>query len=286
MLLSDAIMYALDLASVPQWTNVNNLWFPVSVGTNCPYCAQLVTFTPTYQQYDPHRKTIASLASCPACNKVVYIWAINPGPALQPDQKGCQCLAIFPEPRLPRQAVPGVDLLPPHIAKAYHDALGVFNAALWSATGTCCRRTLEGVTGQLLGKPAAGAVLAEQVQQLSQAVDLDHPLKTLAEALRPGGPVDKHFNLQQEPDPETAQAMLDLIECALAYLFTLPAMIDRLQQKLATGPSPKAAATTQPTPAVAPAARKPATVTVNGPRPPTVSVNVPKPATVSTTARR
>jgi len=77
-LLSRVALHNLDLASVPQWANIQNYWTPASVDTNCPYCAKLVNFTPTYQNYDPHRKTMACSATCPACFKAVYLWVVHP----------------------------------------------------------------------------------------------------------------------------------------------------------------------------------------------------------------
>ena len=201
--------------------------------TNCPYCAKLVNFTPTYHNYDPHRKTMACTATCPACFKAVYLWVIHPRAASDQTKKDAAGLLMFPAPRLPRQPVPGLELMPDRIRKAYYDALCVFNARVWSATATCCRRSLETATAHALPADRATGSLRDQLQQWQQAVDWAKPLATLTHTLQPGSIAATHFDLDKEPDAATAEALLNLIESFLQYAYVLPATLEKLDRQLA-----------------------------------------------------
>jgi len=225
-------VYELEKSAVPDWQSTQNWWFPTAVNTNCPFCAVLASFTPQSITYDNNRKTLGATSKCPSCGETVYFWVINPGPANDSSKRGDGTLAIFPAPQRPRQPIEGENLMPARIRKAYHGCLGVYNAGVWSATATLCRRTLEGIVADLLPEPERKGGLAEQLNKLSESVDLSKPLITLSEALRQGGNIGAHFDLDKEPDQETAQAMLDLIEYLLEYVYTLPKMVQALNQRL------------------------------------------------------
>ncbi len=63
------------------------------------------------------------------------------------------------------------------------------------------------------------------LKSLPDKVDLQQPLLTLSDLLRKGGNMSTHFSPSYEPDKETTEAMLDLVEYLLEYLYTLPGMI-------------------------------------------------------------
>ena len=226
-------MFAVESSAVPEWLNFLNWWFPQSVNVNCPFCAIKVAFAPERHAYDPHRKTVASVARCPSCGQSVSIWVIDPGPANDSSKKGSGTVAMFPPPIRPRQPIPGATLMPPRVAKAYSDVLGVYNANVWSATATQVRRTLEGVLTDLLPADKRQGTLADQIRNLPSSVDLGKPLVTLADGIRQGGNLGAHFDNDKDPDQPTAEAMLDLIEYLIEYMYTLPGMIQQLHDRLA-----------------------------------------------------
>lgn len=227
-------MYQLDLTCVPAWRNLNNKWFPQSMNVDCPFCANRVNYRPEEVNDLPSTKTIVCTASCPNCGKKAYFWAVEPGPANDTSKKGCRCLSMFPAPHLPRQPIKGKQLVPELIRRAYVEAVNVFNARVWTATATCCRRTLEAVMKDLLKEEYRKLPLYEQLQKLKTAVDLDKPLVDLSHTVRKGGNLGAHFDLEKEPDEKTAQAILDMIEYFLEYLYTLPRMIAQLEKNLSS----------------------------------------------------
>lgn len=227
-------MYSLDQSTIKRWVQFNSFWFPESVSTNCPFCAEKVNFATTLFDYDPGTDTISSRATCPNCGETVYIWGIHPGLADDPLKKGCACVAMFPAPQLSRQPIEGSDLIPDRVRKAYLDTIGAFNAGIWSLTAGSCRRTLEGILSNISSQSKTKGALANQIQQLTENIDLQQPLITLADAVRTGGNIGAHFDAEKEADQETAQVLLDLIEYLLEYVYTLPGMVEKLNKRIAT----------------------------------------------------
>ena len=54
----------------------------------------------------------------------------------------------------------------------------------------------------------------------------------MADAVRKGGNIGAHFDLAKEPDRESAEALLDLTEYLLRYMYTLPVRIEELNQRI------------------------------------------------------
>jgi len=159
-------------------------------------------------------------AKCPACRQESHIWYVDD-----------TYLFIRPSPPIiSRAPIEGYELLPERIRKAYRAALDVHNAKVWTASAVACRRTLEGIVNELHAE--GEGTLAKQLRELPNKVDLAAPLITLSQALKEGGNLGAHFDQEKEPDRETAEAMLNLIEYFLEYVYTLPRMIDDLNQKL------------------------------------------------------
>jgi hypothetical protein len=124
----------------------------------------------------------------------------------------------------------GADLIPARVRNAYFESLGAFNARLWNATAISCRRTLEGIIQDI--SPQGKGVLANQIKTLSTTGDLGKSLIVLADMVRSAGNIGAHFDAQKEADKPTAQAMLDLLEYLLEYVYILPAMVAELDKRI------------------------------------------------------
>jgi|GEM_PF-891932 len=238
-------MYSLDAAAVKRWIAVQDHWFPGAISTTCPTCANLVIFSSEQHAYDIERDTIAASATCPSCDETIALWGIHPNPAGSTSDKGCARIVMYPEPPH-RTAIAGTNLVPDRVQNAYRDALKAYNAGIWSATNVSCRVTLEGIVQNLLGGPKGRGTLEKHIQQLATTVDLSQPLITLANMVRSGGNIGAHFDEQKEADRDTAEAMVDLIEYLLEYVYTLPGMVTQLDQRIAALGQPKPAPTPVP----------------------------------------
>lgn len=159
-------------------------------------------------------------------------WAIDPK-NVKDQSKECKALGIYPKPTLKREPISGIDKIPPDIGRAYVSTVSVFNAGVWPATATCCRRVVEGIAQNLLPEDMQNKPLAQQLDELKTKVDLTKPLTSLADALRKGGNLGAHFDLAKEPDESTASQMVDLLEYLIEYLYILPAQVESLHKTVA-----------------------------------------------------
>jgi hypothetical protein len=143
-------------------------------------------------------------------------------------------LYMRPSPSTHREPIEGADMMPTAVRQAYQDTIDVYNARVWSATATQTRRTLEGIVHELLPEEERKGPLAQQLRKLAEAesVNLAQPLITLSNSLRESGNIGAHFDLTRTTDQPTAEAMLDLIDYLIEYIYTLPEMIEELNRRV------------------------------------------------------
>ena len=226
-------MHEIPLSSVPKWHAVANRWCPVSIDTPCPGCGKLVNFTLANHYNDQPRSTISATGQCPACGDAAQFWVVKPGAAHDSAQRGCDGLFIFPKPRPRRQPVISNDELDvAALARAYHSAVNAYNAGLWDACATSCRKTLEGIVKTQF--PDAKPPLFNQLKEVFSRQELLEPLIHLTDTLRKGGNLGAHFDLEKEPDQEVATLMLDLLDFIMDYIFRLRSRSQQLEQRLDT----------------------------------------------------
>ncbi|AKG36185.1 hypothetical protein VK70_17800 [Paenibacillus durus ATCC 35681] len=134
-----------------------------------------------------------------------------------------------------RKPIKGIESYPEFnkgLVRAYNSTINVFNLGEWTATSILCRRLLEGITKSILPETEQYRPLARQLEILPNKVDLDKPILTLAHAIRIGGNLGAHFDLEKEPNYETSKYMVDLLEYLIEYLFILPHRIKELNEHI------------------------------------------------------
>lgn len=223
-------MYSLPLSAVANWMGWNNLWIPQSIDTLCPYCGRMVNLGLELQVHDHHRQTVSATTRCPACSKRPHVWVVQPGDASDTSKRGCAKLCIFPQPRILREPIVAGEKLTPALARAYQSALAAYNAGLWTACATSCRRTLEGLVKTI--HPSGNGSLYDQLKALPTNVNLSEPLVLLADNLRKGGNIASHFDLDKEPDQPIAEAMVDLLDYFIEYVYVLKEKAQELEKRL------------------------------------------------------
>lgn len=220
-------MYKLDASSVVGWAiqQQGQDWSrsPSTFDTSCPHCGRVANFQVVDVLPDANRRTVSATGRCAACGNNVLVWSVEGGDEL----------FMRPAPTA-RQPIEGAESMPTAVRQAYQDTIDVFNAGVWSATATQTRRTLEGIVHELLPDEERSGPLAQQLRKLaeSESVDLAQPLITLSNALRESGNIGAHFDLTRTTDRATAEAMLDLIDYLIEYIYALPGMIEELNRKV------------------------------------------------------
>lgn len=241
-------MYQLDPSCVTKWVPHPPMWKPVSANIWCPLCGEKGTFTLGHPgNFVPldfgkeNPRAWMALATCPSCDKNILVSAVNPGDYNFQDKMGCECLSIWPPPRIRREQIRGAEVLPDSVRAEYQEALNVYNARAWRAAVAVCRTTLESITRRLTGSDASGGTLAEDFEALAESGKLNEPLVKLATIVRKTGNAILHLDSRVEPTREVADTLLNLIEYLLEYAFTLPRLIDQVElssSRLIVGDSP------------------------------------------------
>lgn len=216
-------MYRLHVSSGARWVGSGSTTYPATLDTVCPHCGRQVNFLTENQNPDPNINAVSLTARCTRCSNNVYVWSIDNGSELY----------MRPAP-VARQPVRGADMMPTAVQRAYQSTINVFNTGEWNATATQTRVTLEGIVHHLLPEEERKGPLAQQLRRLAETKteDLARPLIVLSDALREGGNIGAHFDLTRTTDRDTADAMLDLMDYLIEYIYTLPEMIEELNRRV------------------------------------------------------
>lgn len=230
-------MFRLSDSNVAQWGKTAGKKLPHAVDTICPFCGRSVTFALIAWHQARHVGAHSMKSRCSGCGKSArFLWI--EGSELPEDPLSDEkALYIWPSPKLIRGPINGLEAVasfPARLKKDYSSALNTYNVRLLPAAAVLCRRVLEGLCKILLPEDCYNLALAQQLKALPDHVDLKDPILKLADGIRLGGNIGAHFDDEREPDQETIEMMLDLLDYIIEYLFILPGRIDKLHDKLAS----------------------------------------------------
>lgn len=74
--------------------------------------------------------------------------------------------------------------------------------------------------------------LYKLIETATQQTDLAAPLRSLSHAIRSGGNLGAHFDMEREPDEAVARQIVELLSYLISYLYVLPARIQQLEEDL------------------------------------------------------
>lgn len=224
-------MNQLPASAIASWVDDGPRSHPAVVDWLCPYGAHTVSFSAgVWRQIG--RDHWHAEGSCPRCKGIVQLFTLNVGTGHKSLCGGS--LYMFPPSKslVPSAQILESAKLAEPLKRAYASAVNVVNVQEWSAAAVMCRRLIEGITKTALPATLSNETLAKQLEALPQHLDLARPLIELAHAVRKGGNLGAHFDLEREPNEQVATLMLELCEDLLEYLFALPGRIDELNVKL------------------------------------------------------
>ncbi len=202
-----------------------------SVDYNCPHCGRNVNFYLGWSLPQNHY-CLSTKARCSGCGQESKFIYIDYDLA---DKDGLGKLFIHPNSKRRRSIIDfsKTDSTLNHgLQTAYESALNVYNVGEWTATSVLCRRLLEGITQDLLPDENKKLNLNKKLMELPKYLDLQKPILTLADALRKGGNLGAHFDLEKTPDKKIASQMLDLLDYLIEYIYILPNRIEGLHNEI------------------------------------------------------
>lgn len=229
-------------SAIAAYENRGNARLPRAIDTVCPFCGRSLTFAISWSGGRVNRTLMFTEGRCSACDdKSTFVLVDLKAPESNKPEVGK--LFIYPAAghRSPLPDFADTEDVPDALARAYISAINVYNAGEWNAAATLVRRALEGVTKTQLPDESTPSNLASQLEALADHLELDKPLIGLAHALRKGGNLGAHFDLEHEADRQTASLMLDLLDYLLEYLYVLPGRVEKLDSRVERLPGAESA---------------------------------------------
>lgn len=180
---------------------------------------------------DGHRCTISSTGECPHCKQAIRIWSVNKRPDQRTDSDMPEVF-MYPAGQHQFSVQEFPSEIPEPLRRAFLSTVASFNSNNFPATATGARRTLEGIFKYRLPEELRRGNLAQLINRTTESVDLAEPLGKLAHAIRDGGNLGAHFDMEKEPTEEMAKHMVELLNYLISYLYVLPKEIEKLEQSL------------------------------------------------------
>ena len=227
-------MEEIDKNKVKKWISVGNFGAlaPKSLTTHCPYCGVLAIFSLDGLQDDYVRFVVISHAACPGCSEIVKVFSMrklkNPK---NKDHNPDNVYMYPPSSKYYRMPVFG-DEVPDPLRRAFLATVDAYNSQSYANTAASGRRTLEGIFKYLNETDKREGNLARMIDLAANNEDFAGPLRKLSHAVREGGNLGAHFDLESEPDEEVARQIVELTEYLISYLYVLPTRIKRLESAL------------------------------------------------------
>lgn len=228
-------MQLIPASSVRSWKKVGNGKTPTSISTVCPHCGEKGIFALANHQDDTARLAIASTAHCPGCNHNVQFWAVRHEQVPKDDTNNPAAVFMYP---VAKNHYPNPNFapdIPDALQRAFVSTIDAFNSRNYAATAVCARRTLEGIFKYLVAEEKRNTNLARLIEHAKNDIDLAAPLTSLSHAIRDGGNLGAHFDMEKEPNETLARQMVELLDYLISYLYVLPKEIKKLEQNLGKG---------------------------------------------------
>ncbi|PWN06864.1 DUF4145 domain-containing protein [Rhodohalobacter mucosus] len=231
-------MQLINKSKVKKWSVISGkIKVPKSISTNCPHndCRAKVTFSVTDLNDDKKRNAVAASANCPDCNRKVHFWTLRDETNTTSKSEHPADIYMYPPASNFYPNPEFIDDIPEPLQRSLISTIDSYNGKNYVATAVGCRRTLEGIFKYLLPKEKRNEVLAKLINYTKEEVDLAAPLSSLSHAIRDGGNLGAHFDMEKEPDENMARQMVELIDYLISYLYVLPKEIEKLEESLAKG---------------------------------------------------
>ena len=223
-------MIDIPVSLITGWDTRQTPRQPLAISLKCGKCRQFATFVLADGKW-VESQTFVAVVNCPnpKCKSTTRFMGFE----LDSNSRFSK-LSVDPAPELMRQAMEHLELVPEKVKNAYQASLDAYNSGLPDSVSVVSRRTLEGAIKMLWENPeeTRGKSLHSLIESLHEKFDLAKPMTDLAHAMRQGGNLAAHFDLDKEMNPKIAEKMIEMIEYILEYLYIIPKRIEELQAEI------------------------------------------------------
>lgn len=217
--------------SIKKWaySNSNKLSHPVSVAAVCPGCSLHVIFNTKRRQYDANRDTSSCSADCPACGDTTHFWVVDMVAHARQDDEGDPGIFMLPSPKQHMQIEEHTDVIPDNVLKYCQTAQDIFFSGNLMASNVLIRTAIETIFEDFLPTGNSRASLANMIRDSISSINHNEPLAQLSASTRKEGDLYGLFKQHDSTDKQTADALMELLETLILYLYIMPAKFKELE---------------------------------------------------------
>lgn len=221
--------------SIKKWaySSSNKLSHPVSVAAVCPECSLNVVFNTKRRLYDPNRDTSSCSSDCPACNATVHFWVVDMVAHARQDGEGQPGVYMLPAPHEYMEMSDHEDTIPDSVLQYCKTAQDIYFSGNLMATNVLIKTALETVFSDFLPVGNSRGDLSKMIRDSISSINHNEPLAALTASTRKDGDLYTLFQRHHGTDQETADAMIQLLETLITYLYVIPAQFKELEARIA-----------------------------------------------------
>ncbi len=228
-------MKQLDISCIKRWVakGSSKLSQPASIGISCPECSLRGVFTTKRRYYDEYRDTLSCSADCPACGVQVHFWVKDLIGQSDKDSEHQPTLYMSPamDSHLDLSKLP--DSVPANVVQFCSSTQDVYQTGNLTATSVLAQSTLDALFTEFLPVGNSRTNLAKLITESISSIELDRPLINLATSLRNDGNLKELLDSGQHTSPETADALMQLLEHLITYIYVMPEEFKKLDKQFA-----------------------------------------------------
>ncbi|MEO1952403.1 DUF4145 domain-containing protein [Thioclava sp.] len=220
----------LSLSQVRNFDIVGGTKRPRAIATRCGSCGdKVVVSVNLHGPNATNLRLISLVGACPSCKEANFFSAFYDSSPTDGVPNALIQYATetkyFEEPVFPED-------MPAALQRAIKAAIASFNEKNYTATAVLGRRALEGMFKYLVPEEDKSKPLHALIEQVKTSPDFAAHLSKLSHVVREGGNLGAHFDEAREPNEEIARQLVELMSYLAAYLYTLPAKIENLEQSI------------------------------------------------------
>ena len=203
--------------------------WPGSIRAQCPFCGDWAVFTIYDYAFNSRSMIGSARSSCGGCQgkpQFAFVFSETEN-ALRSGRP--ELILMFPGSKIhyPLPDIPAV--VPEAIRRTMVSTVETYNARFYDAAATSGRKTLEGIFKHLVDEKRREKRLYELIEIVGKETDFAEPITRLSDAVRNGGNLAAHFDINHEPNERLARQIIELVDYLISYLYILPDKIKELE---------------------------------------------------------
>ena len=221
--------------SIKKWAYASNnkLSHPVSVAAICPACSLNVVYNTKRRLYDANRDTSSCSAECPACGEAAHFWVTDMVAHARQDGEGDPCVYMLPAPPDQMDIQRHQNHIPEGVMQYCKTAQDIYFSGNLMATNVLVKTALETIFDEFLPLGNSRGTLSMMIRDSISNINHNEPLAKLSALTGKSGDLQALFQNHHGTDKGTADALMQLLDALIVYLYVLPQRFKELEEQFA-----------------------------------------------------